>query len=122
MKKKKQNKITNSAFGWGIVSALLASLCCLGPLALIFLGIGSASTALSIGYQKPYFLIFGLMVLAYGFFHLYRQSCQNTHLSKKQQFTIFGGAFTIAVLLYYFLSFIIAPLLAPLVYQLRYGK
>jgi len=45
----------------GVVGAILASLCCLGPLILISLGIGTASSILSIGYNKPYFLVGALV-------------------------------------------------------------
>ena len=50
-----------------MLSALIASLCCIGPLVLVLFGIGGASTALAIGYRKPYFLLFGLAMLIIGF-------------------------------------------------------
>ena len=121
MSKTEQDKTTNLALRWGVFSAILTSLCCIGPLVLVFLGIGSASTALSIGYQKPYFLVVGVIILSYGFFRLYRKSRTNQCLNRRQQFLIFGGSFIVAVLLYYLLTFVIVPLLAPLVYQFRYG-
>ena len=122
MSQKEQEKTTNSALRWGAFSAFLASLCCIGPLALILLGVGGASTAISIGYRKPYFLAFGLIILGYGFYKLYRKSCKAKHMTKTQQIYIFGGAFIAAVLLYYLLTFVIVPLIAPLVYRLRFGS
>lgn len=119
---KESEKTTNSALRWGLFSALLASLCCIGPLVLILFGIGGASTALSIGYRKPYFLIFGLFVLAIGFSLIYRKNCKREHLSRKQQLVIFGGSFITASLLYYLLTFVLTPLIAPLVYQFKFGK
>lgn len=119
--KGEQNKTTNSALMWGLLSALVASLCCVGPLALILLGVGGASTALSIGYRKPYFLAFGVIILGFGFYKLYRKNCETKHLNRKQQVAIFVGSFVVAVLLYYLLTFVIAPLVAPWVYQLRFG-
>lgn len=117
-----QEKTTNSAVKWGLLSAIVASLCCIGPLALIFLGVGSASTALSIGYRKPYFLAFGIIVLGYGFYQLYRKNCKNKHLTGRQQLLIFGGSFLTAALLYYLLTFIVTPLIAPLIYQWQFGR
>lgn len=117
--KEEKEQITNSALKWGILSAFLASLCCIGPLVLVLLGAGSASTALAIGYNKPYFLIFGLAVLIIGFSFLYRKSCNTTKLSKKQQVFIFGGSFLVAALLYYLLTSVIVPIVAPRVYQSR---
>lgn len=119
---KEGKKTTNSALKVGVFSALIASFCCIGPLILILLGIGGASTALSIGYRKPYFLIFGAAVLTIGFYRLYHKSCRQKHLSYKQQLAIFGGSFITAVLLYYLLTFVITPLIAPTVYRWRFGK
>lgn len=122
MKEEKPDNTTNSALRWGIFSALIASLCCMGPLALILLGVGGASTALSIGYRKPYFLVFGVLVLTYGFYRLYRKSCQTKHFTRRQQILIFGGSFIAAALLYYLLTFVLVPLVAPYIYQMRYGN
>lgn len=121
MKESEQNKITDSALRWGLLSALVASLCCVGPLALILLGVGGASTALSIGYRKPYFIILGVIILGFGFYKLYQKNCETKHLNRKQQIAIFGGSFLAAALLYYLLTFVIAPLIAPWVYQFRFG-
>lgn len=122
MKEKEVGSTTDSALKWGILSAFLAALCCVGPLVLILLGVGGASSALAIGYRKPYFLIFGLVVLVISFYRLYRKSCRQQHLSRKQQLLIFAGSFIVAVLLYYLLTFVVTPLIAPFVYQWRFGN
>lgn len=121
MNENEQEKTTNSALKWGVLSALVASLCCVGPLVLILLGVGGASTAISIGYRQPYFLVFGVAILGFGFYKLYRKSCRSKHLTSKQQIIVFGGSFLAAALLYYLLTFVITPLIAPWVYQLRFG-
>lgn len=120
--KEEQDKITNSVLKWGVLSVFLASLCCIGPLVLILLGIGGASTALAIGYNKPFFLIFGLAVLIAGFSFLYRRSCNTTKLGRKQQLFIFGGSFLVTALLYYLLIYVLVPIIAPLVYQFKFGS
>jgi mercuric ion transport protein len=122
MTEKKAGRTSDSALKWGALSALLASLCCLGPLVLILLGVGGASSALAIGYRKPYFLLLGIGVLGFGFYRLHRRDCRGEHLSVRRQLVIFGGAFTAAVLLYYLLTFVITPLLAPWVYRWRFGS
>ena len=121
MKENKLAKTSNSALKQGLLSALIASLCCIGPLVLILLGVGGASTALSIGYRKPYFLAFGAIVLAIGFYRLYHRSCRQENLTTKQQLSIFGGSFVAAALLYYLLTFVVAPWIAPWIYQWRFG-
>lgn len=121
MKAVQPDEASNLAIKWGVLSALAASLCCLGPLVLILLGVGGASTALSIGYRKPYFLAVGAVVLAVGFYLLYQKSCHQQSLTQRQRLTIFAGSFIIAILLYYLLTFIFTPWLAPLIYQWRFG-
>lgn len=121
MKKIEQEKTANSALKWGVISSFAASLCCLGPLVLILLGVGGASTALSIGYRRPYFLAFGIVILGFGFYRLYRKSCRSKHLTDRQRLLIFGGSFLAAALLYYLLTFVVTPLVAPWVYQFRFG-
>ena len=107
---------------WGVLSALAASLCCVGPLVLVLFGVGSASTALSIGYRKPYFLVFGLLIMGISFSQLYRKSCKRKHFSKKQQLILFGSSFLVALLIYYLLTYVITPLIAPSIYQLRFER
>ena len=111
-----------SILKWGVLSALTASLCCVGPLVLVFFGVGSASTALAIGYRKPYFLTLGLFVMGLSFSRLYKKSCHNKHFSKKQQLILFGSSFLIALLIYYLLIYVLTPLIAPSIYQLRFER
>lgn len=123
MKNQDSNKIEGSALKWGVISALIASLCCVGPLVLVLLGVGGASTVLAIGSRKLYFLLFGLSVLVVGLAFLYRKSCCLAKpLSRGQQLFIFCGSVLIAVLLYCLLTFIIVPFLAPLVFEWRFGR
>lgn len=123
MKDQEPAKIEGSALKWGVVSAFIASLCCVGPLVLVLLGVGGASTVLAVGSRKLYFLLFGLAVLVVGLTFLYRKSCcLSKPLSRKQQLLIFGGSVLIAILLYYLLTFIVIPFLAPLVFEWRFGK
>lgn len=122
MKESPQEKTTNEAMTWGVLSAIVASLCCVGPLVLILLGVGGASTALSIGYRKPYFLAIGLVVLGVAFYKTYRKTGCEEHLTRGRRWLIFGGSFLAAALLYYLLTFVVTPLIAPLIYQWRYGN
>jgi mercuric ion transport protein len=112
----------------GIIGAFLASLCCLGPLLLIALGIGTAGSVLKIGYNKPYFLAGALVffVVAAWFYFRKKQKavCDCGDGSGKRdnrkialQIVI---AFCVMIALYLFLTFVLVPILAPLVYKYLY--
>lgn len=57
-----KEKIKSIGIGFG--SALIESLCCVGPLFLVFLGISTVSTAIGIGYYKLYFSPWGSYFLS----------------------------------------------------------
>lgn len=60
----------------GILAGLLASLCCITPVVLIFLGLGSVSFAFSFIGLKAYFLIASLILLGIAFYiHLQQKKC-----------------------------------------------
>lgn len=113
----------------GILAGVLASLCCIGPLILIALGLGTASSVLSIGYRKPYFLAgaFLFFIAAVVFYWRKRnkavcEDCGDGTPSgaKKSLIVQIVLAFCAMVLLYLFLTFVLVPYLAPLVYKYLY--
>ena len=60
----------------GLVGGLIASLCCITPVVLIFLGLGSVSFAFSFIAFKPYFLIASILFLIITFFiYIKRKKC-----------------------------------------------
>ncbi len=68
------------AKGWSIatlagavVSAFLASLCCLGPLLFALLGLGGAGLLVKFERYRPYFMVLTLGLLALGFYVTYRK-------------------------------------------------
>ncbi|MER3446277.1 MAG: mercury transporter MerT [Candidatus Dadabacteria bacterium] len=66
------NKITLFASIGSIISGFVASLCCIGPLVFVVLGLGGAAFFAKL---EQYKLIFGLVSLAFlslGFFFAYR--------------------------------------------------
>ena len=58
--------------GGALVSAALASACCLGPLVLTLLGISGAAAATRLGPVSPYFQALSLLLLAGAFYLAYR--------------------------------------------------
>lgn len=56
-----------------LVSASLASICCLGPLVLLGLGLGGAGLAASLTKYRPYFLGTTTILLGLAFYLTYRK-------------------------------------------------
>src|SRR5713226_4294623 len=60
------------SLGGAVVSAFLASLCCLGPLVFALLGIGGAGLLLKFAAYRPYLSALTLGLLGLGFYFTYR--------------------------------------------------
>ncbi len=56
-----------------VVSAFLASLCCLGPIVFALLGIGGAGLLVKFEPYRPYFTALTLGLLGLGFYFTYRK-------------------------------------------------
>lgn len=120
-------KTEKESIGVGIGSAFIASLCCIGPLILITLGLGTASTALSIGAQKPYFLVLGLafFVISLFLFIKYKrknicEGCTTKEQERKRIINVILIALISFIILYVLFIYIIVPWLAPIVYKIFY--
>lgn len=61
----------------GILSAAIASICCLGPLLLILLGLGSLGIGAAIGKYHWYFIVAALLLLtfAWGSYRKKKKAC-----------------------------------------------
>ena len=56
-----------------VFTAILASICCLGPLVLVGLGIGSVGFAMRLAKYRTVFIIITLGLLAFAFYFTYRK-------------------------------------------------
>ena len=121
------NKDDKKPIKIGLWAGFIASLCCIGPLILIVLGIGGASTALAIGKQSPYFLALGILILVAGLgLYYFRKNkkcneCDTERLSWKKIVTIIILACVSFLVVYYVLLYVLVPWLAPIVYQNFYN-
>ncbi|TAK04174.1 hypothetical protein EPO34_03450 [Patescibacteria group bacterium] len=112
----------------GVAAAFLASLCCLGPLILIALGVGTASSVLSIGYNKPYFLAGALVFFVVAAWLYFRRkqriACDcgdgSGRLDNKKVAAQVVIALCAMIILYLLLTYVLVPFLAPLVYKYLY--
>ncbi|MBI2166941.1 MAG: cation transporter [Candidatus Omnitrophica bacterium] len=69
------------AKGLGILSALTASVCCLGPLLLIVLGLGGLGLGAVLGRSHWYFILGAAFLLAFAWRRYFREknSCESAH-------------------------------------------
>lgn len=69
------------AKGLGILSALTASICCLGPLLLIVLGLGGLEFGALLGKYHWYFIPAAGLLLGFGWYGYFKEkkSCESAH-------------------------------------------
>ena len=69
------------AKGFGILSALTASICCLGPLLLIALGLGGLGLGAVLGKYHGYFILGAAFFLSFAWRRFFREknSCESAH-------------------------------------------
>ncbi len=60
--------------GGSLAAAIGASVCCVGPLVLVVLGLGGAGAALALAPFRPYFLLLAVILLGVAFYWIYRRS------------------------------------------------
>jgi mercuric ion transport protein len=65
-----KEKVTLSA---SLLAAITASLCCVGPLAAVLIGLGSFGAAAVFEAGRPYFLALSFLLLAGAFYFTYRK-------------------------------------------------
>lgn len=68
----RSRKWTTASVAGAVVSAFLASLCCLGPLVFAVLGIGGAGLLVKFEPYRSYFTLLTLGLLGLGFYFTYR--------------------------------------------------
>ena len=66
-------KLSSLTLGGAVVSGLLASACCLGPLALAALGLGGAGLLVKFEPYRPVFTVATFGLLGAGFWLAYRK-------------------------------------------------
>jgi mercuric ion transport protein len=92
-----------------VLAAIGASVCCVGPLLLISLGIGGAwmSTLTSMETVRPFFLVLTLIFIGLGYRKLYlipdsceeSKACASSEVKRKQRMIFWIGSALILMLL-----------------------
>ena len=114
---KKEIKDNKKLLYAGGIAGFIASLCCVGPIILVLLGVGSVSTALSLG--KFTWLFTTIALLFFGvaiFLYLKKKKCCNIK-GIKQQWKIMLVSFLVLVIFLIILKYWLAPWLATIVYR-----
>jgi len=67
----------NVAVGGAVLTAIGASLCCIGPILTLIFGVGAFGAATIFALARPYLLVAAVLALAFGFYSLYfwREAC-----------------------------------------------
>ncbi len=111
-----QNRRFNRKGGLiGVLSGLIASLCCITPLVLIFLGLGSVSFAFSFIRLKPYFLIVSLLLLGVSFFFYIRKQKCGIKKGLKSPFVL--TALGVHFILFIGSFYLLLPMVGPYIFE-----
>lgn len=101
----------------GAGAGILASLCCVGPVVLVLLGLTGVSTALSIGkYTWLFATISAILLLVAIIVYLKQKNCCNAK-GVKQHWKIMLISFVILVILLIVLRYWLAPLIGTIAYR-----
>lgn len=103
-------------FAGGIAGAI-ASLCCIGPIVLVLLGLAGVSTALSIGKFTGLFTTLALIFFGVAIFlYLNKRKCCNIN-GLKENWKPIVISFAVLVVFLILLKYWLAPLLAQVAYR-----
>lgn len=108
----------------GFWSALIASLCCLGPLFLVLLGISAVSTAVGIGYYRTYFLAGGILFFAINLAYYIKrkrtlicEGCNSSQEESRRLISVIFLATASFLIIYGLIIYFMVPRIAPVIYQ-----
>jgi mercuric ion transport protein len=117
---KSVNKESKRGITIGIISALIASLCCVGPIIILLLGLSTVSFALSLSKYKLYFLLGGIAFATLAIAIYLRQrskacSCSyKESIKREKKFLI--TTLAIIVSIYFLVTYVISPKAFSLLY------
>ena len=108
----------------GTSPGLIATLCCLGPLLLIMMGLISSSTALSFTEYKKWFLILSVILfIGTTWFYLKKRKqiicngCQTKNQERQRVVTFVIFSAMVALVIFTFTFYVVLPWLAPIVFE-----
>lgn len=100
-------KVQNSTLVGSIVSAVLASICCIGPIIFATFGIGGAGLVLKFEEYRPLFIVIAVALLGTAGYFVYRKKpgkecapdsfCANPRSGRINKIIFWGAAILVAV-------------------------
>lgn len=121
--------IHKEALKTGLKPGFVATLCCLGPLILIMMGLISASTALSITTYRKWFLILSVILfIGTVWFYLKKRrqiicgGCETKNQERQKIITFVAISAAVAFIIFALLFYVVLPWLAPIVFENFYIK
>jgi len=113
MKKDHESK-KKLLLGAGLLTAIIASVCCFGPLLVALLGVGSAAFFAKFDAVRPYFLVATMGLWSYGFYYLYLDKdickdgkCSTDTVSKRRWFWVITAIIVVILTFPYWIGFIL---------------
>jgi len=96
----------NVAVSGAVLTAIGASLCCIGPILTLLFGVGAFGAATIFASARPYLLVAAVLALAFGFYQLYLrredcapgEACPTTPTSRVARLTLWTAS--VAVLIF----------------------
>lgn len=112
MEESKASSESRRGVAWGLGSALIGSLCCVGPVVAVAMGLGSASFILGFAAYRPYFLGASFLLMGAGAFHLFQRSraCCTREQQYRNLWTYAGTAVLTFALGYGLLTYVLPGL------------
>lgn len=108
----KEKRFIGISLVGAVVSGFLASACCIGPLLLVFLGIGSAGALTALEPYRPYMMVLTVLFLGGAFYLTYRKpkaaGCEENDVCCKN-----GGRKFQKIMLWIAAVFALAMLFSP---------
>lgn len=101
----------------GLTAGLISSLCCITPLTLISLGLGTATFAFSFVDYKLEFLILSLLFLSFSIWQFFKK--EQCSIKSKKAFSFLTSTLVVYFLLFFGLVYGLVPLVGPKIYQAK---
>jgi len=101
----------------GAGSGIVTTICCVGPLIIILLGLGTVSLALSVSQYRPYFIALGILFLLLSIFlHLRKKNSCSVEGLKSERLFVVSTVLSMGII-YLSVLYVVVPAISSVVYE-----